>query len=325
MSCAKTCLRKHYFEYELGLRKIDTGSPLRMGSAFHLALETADAESISAAIAAVRDNYAEVPGWVEDYEGWDIERETVERLFMGHAWRWAEDEFEVVATEQSFDLPLVNPDTNRPSSTWRLAGKIDRIVRLPNGRLAVQEYKTTSESLDTASDYWRRLRLDQQISMYVLAARRLGHDVDTVVYDVTRKPSIRPKKPVKADLASWPRYFDEEMSGDAPSRETAKMFGARLSADIAERPDHYFARREIPRLEADLDEFGHELWQQAKQLREAQLHGRWFRNTQSCSKPYRCSYFDICASGIDPTESAPVGFHFIDDVHPELSNPEAYA
>jgi hypothetical protein len=322
MSCAKTCLRKHYFEYELGLRKLDTGTPLRVGSAFHLALETADQHSISDAITAVRDNYASPPEWVTDLDAWLVEREMVERLFLGHTWRWQDETFEVVATEQAFDLPLINPDTGHASKNWRMAGKIDRIVRMADGRLAVQEYKTTSEAIDTASDYWQRLRLDQQISMYVVAARDLGHDVDTVIYDVTRKPTIRPKKPVKADVAKWPAYYGETMVGEVPERESPTMYGSRLSADIESRPDYYFARREIPRLESDLDEFRYELWQQAKQLREAQLHGRWFRNTQSCSKPYRCTYFDICANGIDPAEGAPVGFRFVDDVHPELSPEE---
>ncbi len=43
-----------------------------------------------------------------------------------------------------FDIALVNPETGRPSTNWRLAGVIDRIVRLPDGRLALMEYKTTS-------------------------------------------------------------------------------------------------------------------------------------------------------------------------------------
>jgi hypothetical protein len=72
-----------------------------------------------------------------------------------------------------------------------MGGKIDKIV-LVNGRLKVREHKTTSDSIDPTSDYWSRLRLDNQISFYVLAARMAGYDVDGVDYDVLHKPQIKP-------------------------------------------------------------------------------------------------------------------------------------
>jgi hypothetical protein len=56
----------------------------------------------------------------------------------------------------------------------------------------VMEHKLLSEDLTEGAAIWRRLRVDHQISLYVLAARELGYAVDGVFYDVTRKPTIAP-------------------------------------------------------------------------------------------------------------------------------------
>jgi hypothetical protein len=148
------------------------------------------------------------------------------------------------------------------------------------------------------------LRLDQQISLYVIAARELGYDVATVLYDVIRKPSIAPK------------IVDRKTA----RRETADEFGDRLTEDISTRPDFYFARKEIPRLEADLEEFRAEVWQQQLMLRNCQKTGHWYRNTNACLHPYRCSYTDICFQGINLTNGTiPIGFKKLASVHPELT------
>jgi hypothetical protein len=41
MACARACLRRHQYAYELGLRAVRESSPLRLGTAFHLGLATA--------------------------------------------------------------------------------------------------------------------------------------------------------------------------------------------------------------------------------------------------------------------------------------------
>lgn len=55
----------------------------------------------------------------------------------------------------------------------------------------IKKYKV-GEDIQPDSDLWRRLQIDSQISMYVLAARRLGYPVECVLYNVTRKPTIKP-------------------------------------------------------------------------------------------------------------------------------------
>mgnify|MGYP007001753624 CR=1 FL=1 len=55
---------------------------------------------------------------------------------------------------------------------------------------------TTSEDIGRGTDYWRRLRMDGQVSIYYAGSAALGYPADLCLYDVLRKPSLRPKKAV---------------------------------------------------------------------------------------------------------------------------------
>ncbi len=324
MVCAKTCLRKHHFMYELGIRPARESDALTIGRAVHAGLEAFaagpkddfDAAALNALHAATA-GYEVVPDYIADPYEWAIQRVTVERLVHAYLLRYCDDQLEVIAAEREFDLPLINPDTKASSKTFRLAGKIDRVVRLVDGRLAVLETKTTSSSINDASDYWARLRLDSQISIYVHAARQLDFAVETVLYDVIRKPEIAPHRATPLDK----RKFTKEGKLYGNQREvdeTPDEFADRLSADIVSRPEFYFARREIPRLESDLADAQAEWWQQAQLLRDCQRTGRWFRNTASCLQPFRCPFTEICFTGARPEQSLPAGFVRVENVHPEL-------
>lgn len=344
LQCWKRCPREHLFRYELGIRPVNESRALRMGSAVHEGLDARKKgrpidESIGAALAA----YGVMPEGY-DADRWAVEAETVAQMLAGYFWRWEIDDLdpaitvaEVVKTEFAFDLPIFNPATGAATPTFRSAGKIDGIVRLGDGRLAVLEHKTTGDSLDPDSDYWRRLRIDEQISRYMLAARAMGFPVETVLYDVIRKPSIAPKQvPVLDDdglkvvldadgVRVYGKNGKPRQTGDADqgytlqqNLETPEQFGERFRLDIGERPDFYYARREIPRLDADLEEFEAELWQAQQAVRETQKSGRWFRNTGACSVMGRCTYLDFCHQGFDPEAPLPAGLERVTELHPEL-------
>ncbi len=292
---ARKCLRQYWYRFELGLMKERVATPLRLGKIYHKGLELIALDVENAASLAVQA-YDPIPDWAEPV-AWAVERETVRQLILGHAWRYTLDGIRTLATEFSFDLPLINPATNKPSRTFRLGGKIDQIARLSDERMAIIEYKTTGFNVDPDSDLWTRLRYDPQISMYVYAASQ-HFDTPTTLYDVVRKPSIRPKK----------------VNG---SRETPEEYGVRLAADMQDRPDFYFARREIVRLHDDIEEFRHDLWQQAETLKECKKHNRWYRNVSAFTCDY-CAYKDICLSGTPVDMLHPPEGYVITDPHPEL-------
>lgn len=339
-----TCPRKHQFMYELGIRPDYESKPLRFGGVFHDALDNlAQGKPLDEVLFLAREAYYKPPEWCNTEElvlEWYTEAETVAVLVEGYHWRWQNDQVKVLATEQSFNVPLKNPETGHESKLYELGGKIDKIA-LWRSILAVMEHKTTSEPIEGDADYWKRLTLDSQISIYVIAARALGFDVSTVLYDVVRKPSIDRKMINDLDEQGRNIVLDPDgkrvfttrgankgeprQTGDPKKgyelqrhRETPEEFGQRLLQDIYDRPHYYYQRREIPRLDADITEAAYELWHTQKLLRECQRGGRWPRNTHACLKPFRCPYTDICFNGINPEKSLPEGFVRIDNVHPEL-------
>jgi hypothetical protein len=92
----------------------------------------------------------------------------------------------------------------------------------------------------------------------------------------------------------------------------------KLMADIYERPDFYYCRHEIPRLDQDIEEFTAELWDIQKTLRDAQTGNRWYRTVgrDNCSF---CPYFGLDTSKFDPSrDSLPEGFQYVENRHPEL-------
>lgn len=335
----RTCLRQAFYRYELGLSRVRTADALRLGTAFHLGMQRLnEGRSIEDTIAEIAAGYSAVPEWA-DAQAWEVERETAAAMIVGHRWRYEQDEFEVVAAELPFAMPLVNPESGRASRSYTLAGKIDAIIRMPDGRHAVLEYKTCGEDIGPDSDYWPRLNCDPQVSMYVLAARHLGYDTATVLYDVSRKPSIAPRQiPILDDSgdkivldANGDRVLTKQgrprQTGDAALGyvlqtrvETPTEFGDRLMRDMGERPEFYFARREVVRLESDLDDFRHELWQQARHHAECLRHGRWFRNVSQMTCNH-CEYSSLCLYGVsvDP-DAPPSGFVRLTNVHPELGD-----
>jgi len=331
----KTCRKKHWFSYELGIRRDVDGKALRMGSAYHDGLEAMsgyDSDAVDRAVDAARVHYVQCPESLDVYE-WEIEEETVVRLLCGYHWYWGK--LEIIAAEKPFNLPLVNPKTKRPSRTFRVAGKIDGIERIEDGRLVVRECKLFGEDIGPDSKMWNRLQVDSQISLYVHSARRIGYDVQSVLYDVTRKPTVKPERVPLLDSNDTkivldangdrvikangePRQTGSKKDGyELQTRDmTVEEWGEKLSNDIAERPDFYFQRIEIARLDQDLDEYQRELWDIASNIRTAQKESQHYRTVDKNTCSW-CEFFGLCTSGFDPA-SLPDGFVQLSDPHPEL-------
>lgn len=325
-TCFRTCPRKYRLSYELGLRPDHDGDALRVGSAFHVGLDILKKGGAKdAALDAVRETYrhATCPPWLEAID-FATEREMAVGMVAGYANRYANDQIVTyVAAEISFDLPILHPTTGKEIEGWRNCGKIDGIGQLPDGRLALIEHKTSGEDIGPGADYWQRLMLDAQVSRYVLAARAMGHDVQATIFDVTRKPFIRPKnisKAERADSTAKGHYFGFDLHEMCPERETPELYGARLVADMATRPDFYFNRVEIARLDSDLGDFRHDQYATLKSINSCNRYEFFPRNTSACTSPYRCQFLDVCRGMRgNPNERVPDGFVKVSNVHPELS------
>lgn len=331
MAALLQCPRKHFWAFEIGLRPETDSLALRIGSAWHRAMEARwNGADFSAALAAA------IP---ENFQLDEVAVATVSGLLAGYFQYYQNESFiSKVHAEVQFNQPLAS------SRTFSSAGKIDGLCELHDGRLALKEDKTTSDSLAPDSDYWLRLRFNSQLMQYVLAARSMGWDVSTIIYDVVRKPAIEPKQILVLDNAgkkvvkdsAGNRVFktngEPRESGDKEKGftlqvriETPEEYSKRLFEDTLSRPDFYFARREVPILEGDLDEF------QAQRLTLSRmiLHCRqaekkltrreqaWPRNVSENTCDF-CPYSSFCLQNISIDHTKPPTGFKVGSFNPEL-------
>ena len=294
------------FRYELGYVSIERAHSLRFGSAVHVGLEKLwtngwDAESaITAALQSTSDPF-------------DAAR--IEIALLGYHTRWKDEPLELVCAEKEFRNTLVNPDTGAPSKTWEQAGKLDVLVRDQLSLIWIMEHKTSSEDVSTGSQYWEKLRLDSQVSNYFVGARSLGYEPAGVIYDVLKKPSIRPAKATPIESRKYTKA-GALYANQRDTDETPEEFRARLLEDVAAKPAEYYSRGEVARLESEEFESARDNWHWAKLIRESQLSNRWPRNPEACERYHRmCEFWPVCtktASIDDPTRFS------IEKTHQEL-------
>jgi hypothetical protein len=238
----------------------------------------------------------------------------VKGLMVGYDARWNGAEWALVGdAEHVVRLPIVNPETGRTSRTFDQAGKFDGIAA-GYGKTVLLEHKSTSDDIaDPDAPYWRRLAIDSQVSKYMLQSWQEGLKLDGCLYDVIRKPGIRPKRLTKADLAEISakgtycgfqvEYGEYELVLRGQGDETPYLYFLRLSAETMAEPERYFQRRMVPRLDSEVAEYATELWQIADEIRMARINRRHFRNSEACIAYGRpCEFLGIC-SGHDTPDS----------------------
>jgi hypothetical protein len=314
------CRKEFQYRYEIGLRPVEDSLALKYGTAMHRAIELLETEGLEPAIWFCRST-----DWRDPFT-----RHTLIAQIKAYDWRWSGDTSfgEVLENEQTFEESLINPDTGYPSNTWDVAGKKDAKYRLADGRIALRETKTISE--DPQSDrYWRRLLIDPQITHYYEQDQHTDLPAETIIYDVIRKPTIAPMLATPIDDRKYTTRASRRDGIDYPAGtlyanqretdETPEEWEERLYADMLARPDFYLARREIPRLEKDVDEYRYERWDIAKDIRATQLNGHWYRNP-SKSNCDNCCFFGLCTGLVawEPAQAPPEGFQIVENIHQEL-------
>ena len=298
---------------------------------------------MDAVIAHLNQAYETMP-ISKTIEEWETERITLLYSLVGYQWYYNDAGYEVEQLEQKFDLPLRSPTTGRKLQA-RLRGKIDRVFSAGNNRF-VHEYKSTSKNIDPDSTYWNHLTLDTQTRLYTYAAKELGLGMCGVLYDVWSKPKSRPKKLTQGDSKKFVAdgmYCGEkfEVTGDWNQRETGigkletggkvngvstviepgakpgtfairetpKMYGARLLQDITQRPEFYFARREIAHTANDIEKFERQLYNIYKGIRNMTKTDGWWEDENACEATFKCSYLGFCYNHIDVgPDEVPDGF-----------------
>lgn len=314
LSTARRCLREFELRYELQLepdREADR-EVLQVGTTWHKAHDAhARGEDAYAAI----DKHAPGVLWAEK----------LRRLFAAYGWYWGQNgqTLNVTDPEHQFDVVV---------DGLRFRGKNDGLLLAEDGRRGLLERKTTSDNLEDGSPYWQRLRMDPQVGIYAIVLEKLP---DFILYDVVAKPSIAPKSLVKVDVArleaeikktGYGTYYAEKFTAEelrpalSEARESVALYGARLTADIGDRPARYFARREVPRTNRDYASLRANLRHQIDVLEYAKKNDALYRNPDSCALFGICDFFGLCSNNIRPTAADPVpaGFRRRAKLHPEL-------
>lgn len=313
MRAWRTCKRLHQLSYLDGWRTAKAADPLRQGDIGHVGLEAwwraPDGERLNAALHAIA-------GRGEDA----YEQAAMEELLTGYDYEYRDqvDRYEILVVEGTFTAPLLNPATGAASRTWLLAGKKDVVVRdRESSLILLVEHKLTSESFaEDADSYWIRLGMDAQVSHYYIGAETDGVTPEGCLYDVLRRPQLRPLKATPVESRKYTKLGDLYANQRAED-ETPEQYRQRVRGDISDYPKKYFARRTIARTERDLFEYLTDVWAESRIMRDAELARVAPKSPEACHRFGTCAFWNVCAYGLDPADH-PELYVRVENVHPEL-------
>ena len=291
-----------------------------------------------------------------DSDQWMTEKLTILYAFCAYKACYPEQDYEIIATEIPFSLPIIDPATGRKLAACRFDGMVDQLWRhKDSGRIYIGEQKSTGSSLDKG-EFWDKLTLSGQVQAYSYAMWMLWTGgaleqfslkpseaiIVTPIYDVWKKPTTKPKFLTQGESKKFMKtgeYFGTRFEvSDTPTitvnglqaetksgakegefaiRETPEMYAERLLSDMAERPDFYFARKEIPVDEDDLSTFAKDCAKLVKTIKYIGKEDLWIRNSRCCKAPGKCDFYEACHEHKEfplSVESAPDGYKTTLDV-----------
>jgi hypothetical protein len=332
------CPRAHHYRYEAGIVSVDRQSAaLSFGTAIHAGLESwwltiqagDPGRALAGALEAAEGSLG--PG----ADPYDAARLLAMLAAYDARWLTWACGTEVLAVERAFSYELANPVTGEVAQTWRIAGKIDALLRLADGRVAILEHKTRTGDAGAGSDYRRRLTLDPQISTYFDGVARMGWDAQLCIYDVLVKPSIKPllatpvesRKYTQAKAATKTREAEEPRlyAGQRETDESPEEYRDRLIQAIGADPDRYLVHAEIVRTEQEREGHAWALWHTARMITETRRAALVTgdvravpQNSNACFAfgGSGCEYLAICEGTASARDES--RFTKLTTVHPEL-------
>jgi hypothetical protein len=338
IKCFKACPLRFYGTYDQGIRRIIDTESQRMGTNWHSILELNDPNDMSAVIEHLNDTYGDIPDYMDKetleierikllysltgynwfYQDKDenvlateiefklplLNPETGRALpnviIQGKIDKFVQIEDRIYIKEHKSTSSSVDPD----SRLWKALG------------------------LDTQTNLYvyvaRKLQFNGELDIHGI----FEHDppIAGVYYDVWHKPQISPKKLSQADSKKFvetgeyckQKFEVKEISGASSIhinniqaevepgkkegtfaiRETPEMYGARLLADIVERPEFYFACKELVKTDQQMERFEWELYNIYKTIRNMKKTGHWYGDESQCEATFTCDFIENCYNNI---------------------------
>lgn len=280
----KDCRRRWFLAHKMGLEPATPQTPLLFGSGIH---------------AALGKYYRKRGGLLEDYfrdwmeenifllkhklgPSYELFRSEIDQLLitglgvLKHYQTWAEaegrDDFEVIDTEINFEVPVADG--------LLFKGRIDGLIRMPNGLLWILEHKTAS---NFGNLEWTAY--DAQCTGYVWAAGQLADSpVQGMVFNFLRKEVPQPPKVLANGMLSK----DKRQLTTLELYKQALFEGHHNTAQYAEILAH-LERRENP--------YFQRIWESRNRTQTSQWLDQFVivaREMQSCSiypnQGFHCSW-----------------------------------
>ena len=173
------CKAKYRYEFDMNLERITQSDALSMGNLGHEALEIyyrarMEGDSHDDSVIQARKVFM---GALDTYGMEIIAR--IDPLLQRYWAFYDPDEWEILAVEEAFDLPLTD-DYTMPT-------RLDVIVReRKNGKMAVVDHKFKGEFIPPIT-----LSLNAQMPKYIASLRNLGYNVDYAILNILRTRKMK--------------------------------------------------------------------------------------------------------------------------------------
>ena len=242
---------------------------------------------------------------IENYDMDAYEKAKLRALVLGYFYKYSKDNWYAIDVERKFEIEL-------ETKPYKFVGMIDTLVTQDGAEISMLEHKTTVNPLDDLTHpYFRKLAYDLQINAYHMAQLLMDEELEQTIYDVVRKPRIRPRKLTKAHIeeiesgeySGLPFASDETPNVEVGEAETPELYEMRLFADIIQKPNEYYRRvGQITRTQEQCVETYKMLNQVAQDMLDAHRRGHWHQNSSACSKfGSPCEFMSICCGVSDPS------------------------
>ena len=308
------CPMRYKLAYVLKYRSKKIARALSLGLAAHKAIEL----FWTAIRDGAKDPLACALSGLNELQGFDLA--LIRPMIIAYVAAWSFHKWTVLAIEKKFSLALTHPD-GRVHPDHLVEGRIDLILRGPDGIVKLIDHKTSGVDVSEGSSYRKRLARDEQMSIYMDGATSLGYDIGRIVYDVLKKPRIKPKiatpeekrKMVKDKATGEMRLDKRQRDRD----ETPDEFEYRVAMKIAESPSDYIVRIPLERTKEQLDEMRANLWNQAHHIEQDLENDHFASRSWLCrSNGMECQFLPFCEEGKSLND--PYLFNQIGVQHPEL-------
>ncbi len=201
-------------------------------------------------------------------------------------------DYEIVDVEMKIELPLAEYE----GGEIYFAGMADALLKDKNGRLFVGESKTTSDSVDR---FCSKLWAQRQGLLYVWALRRLGYDVVGIIYDVTKKATIKRGMATPMEKRKYKKDGETLYAGQREHDESYSEYLSRLKQWYQSKPES-FAQEVIVHSKQQLDAIENDMSNILKALVFYQATDNWPRSLSSCYAYNRaCEFAHYCSAGND--------------------------